>query len=168
VVCARALATPAPTMHMGLANSLAMICAAGPDAVDDWARPLALIEQALASLARVTAGRDERDQLEHEFRGRYGAVLCRAGRSQAAIEQLEKAIALQKGQDPFHDWLFLALAYHRLGHAEQSSTYLARARAAKPKTADGGLWEKVEIDLLLDEARTLLEGGGSIHKTANQ
>ena len=66
---------------------------------------------------------------------------------------------LRKGQGQFRDWLFLALAHHRLGHREQSSTCLARARAAKPKAADDWSWEQAEIDLLLDEAHTVLESG---------
>lgn len=155
-------------MHMVLANSLAMICALGPNGVDDWTRPLALVEHALASLARVTAGRDERDQVEHDFRNTYGAVLYRAGRAPEAIEQLEKAIALQTGHGQFHDWLLLALAHHRLGHSEQSSTCLARARSTKPKSANNWSWEQAEVELLLEEARTVLEGGRSMYKTANQ
>ena len=56
------------------------------------------------------------------------------------------------------DWLFLAMAYHRLNHRDEARTWLDKA-AARIEGSDGAIrggWERLEEDLLLSEARSVL------------
>src|SRR5262249_5760554 len=64
----------------------------------------------------------------HRFLSTRGAVLYRAGRLEEAAKGLREAMRLDHVGGDFHDWLFLALAEHRLGHADAAQEAAARAR----------------------------------------
>jgi len=61
---------------------------------------------------------------------------------------LKDAIRQRGGDGEFRDWLFLALAEHRLGHADAAKDAATKARScAKPTT----VWDKAEFELLMAE-----------------
>ena len=64
-------------------------------------------------------------------KGRYlntlGAALYRAGRFEDAIRRLDEGIQLKGGTSEPRDWVFLAMAHHRLGHRDEARRYLESA-----------------------------------------
>ena len=50
------------------------------------------------------------------------------------------------------DWVFLAMAHHRLGHRDRARRYLERLRSRQPSTDPNQFWNEVEIRLLKSEA----------------
>jgi tetratricopeptide (TPR) repeat protein len=101
-----------------------------------------------------------------------GAVLYRAGRFKESIQSIQKSKeATINTLDPQYeapDWLFLAMAHHRLGHAEEAKKWLTKAEqwldqalAEKPKELGGNPlpWDrKLELQLLRREAEELILG----------
>ncbi len=90
-----------------------------------------------------------------------GALNCRAGRYEAAIADLEKS-SLSFPRRAW-DWLFLAMAHHRLGHAEEARKCLKKATEWIEETNRSestnswiGWSEPVEVEHLLSEARALI------------
>jgi tetratricopeptide (TPR) repeat protein len=80
-----------------------------------------------------------------------GGALYRAGKYEAAIPRLEE------GQGRAWDHLFLAMAHHRLGHAERAREYLEKA--SQQIRSDDYPWpETVENEHLLHEAEALIRG----------
>jgi hypothetical protein len=55
-----------------------------------------------------------------------GVLYYRAGELQQAVDALNQSMVVQNGGSP-HDWFFLAMAHHRLGHATEARTYYDRA-----------------------------------------
>jgi hypothetical protein len=51
----------------------------------------------------------------------------------------------------FQDWTFLALAEHRLGHADGAKDAAARARAISAKSKPTSVWDRASVDLLASE-----------------
>ena len=97
-----------------------------------------------------------------------GAVLHRAGLWQEAVERLNEAVQLDvKGGQP-EDWLFLAMAHHRLGDAAAARQWLARAIQAldtfympgeATDSAQVPSWnQRLEWQFLRGEAESLLDG----------
>src|SRR5262249_51325641 len=93
------------------ANVLARVCALGPDAVHGHAPPPRLAETAVA---KVPEG-ERRNALNT-----LGALLYRAGRFREAIKRLREAVEAGNGQEVVEDWIFLALAHHRLGERAEA------------------------------------------------
>jgi len=63
------------------------------------------------------------------FRQR-GATLCRTGRQANAVALFEKSIILEPSTSrAVLNWLWLAIAHHDLGHAEDSARWRAKAVA---------------------------------------
>jgi hypothetical protein len=56
----------------------------------------------------------------------------------------------------FQDWLFLALAEHSLDHADAAKKAAVKARAARPATTAGSVWDRVEVELLAAELDTAI------------
>ena len=90
-----------------------------------------------------------------------GALNYRAGRYEAAIADLEKS-SLSFPRRAW-DWLFLAMAHHKLGHAEEAKKCLKQATEWIEDTNRSELtnswigWsEPVEVEQLLNEARVLI------------
>jgi WD40 repeat protein/tetratricopeptide (TPR) repeat protein len=59
---------------------------------------------------------------------RLGQALYRTGRWEAAVLELNKALLLRASEAwAVEDWLFLAMAHHRLGHGAEARRWLDRA-----------------------------------------
>jgi tetratricopeptide (TPR) repeat protein len=152
--CSVLLEQARKTRSPSLANNLVWACALAPGAVGD---PKPLVER-----------------MEQEFQtgpapwwyfSTLGAALYRAGRFDDAVRRIEEAIKLQgKGGVP-QDWLFLAMAHQRLGHAAQARKWfdqtLRAIKQADPKKRAPGAgadWvERIEIHLLRREAQALID-----------
>jgi hypothetical protein len=144
--------------YLSDANLVAWICVRFADAVDDPLRPLRLAEKAAAANPNDWA-----------IANTHGAALYRAGRYQAAIDALEKSIAIQgKGGTP-EDWFFLAMAHHRLEQSAAPRKWLHRSidwldepAPDNPKSGPRRLslpwWTRVEYRILQAEAQGLIEG----------
>ena len=78
-------------------------------------------------------------------------MLYRAGRFEEAARTLRECIALDLRGAVFQDWLFLALAEQRLGHVDDAKAAAAKARAARPATTAGSVWDRAEVELLAAE-----------------
>jgi hypothetical protein len=96
-----------------------------------------------------------------------GAALYRAGQLDA-VEWLQKAAKIApEGGSPY-DWLFLAMAEHRLGHKAQARQYLDKSIAwmndrlqpgtgREPRWASPPLWRvRLELQILRREAEALI------------
>jgi tetratricopeptide (TPR) repeat protein len=159
--CAEMLQRLAQAEKPGDASWLAWTCVILPDAVADWSKVVALAEKEAAaypdSLRCVST---------------FGAALYRAGRFEEAVARLaeaERLIARPSAGlivSPAYTWLFLAMAHHRLGHAEDARKWLGKAvewlDQEKDKHAAGTVpmpWNRrVTLQLLHGEAETLIKG----------
>jgi tetratricopeptide (TPR) repeat protein len=103
-------------------------------------------------------------QTRHAWLNTHGAVLYRAGRFPEAVARLHQAVEIHGRGGDFHDWVFLAMAHHRLGQAREAQEWLARARRDRPPTATGLSWDALEKWLLCAEAEALIQGT-SAHAT---
>jgi hypothetical protein len=150
-----------PKMAHHESNNAARATALGRNATDDWPRALAWTDLALTRLAEIEKTRPALKELirreRHWFMNTQGAVLYRAGRFEEAVKVLREARRLLPDGGEFHNGLFLALAEHRLGHAEA-----ARAAAAQARAASGSdtAWERAEVELLTAELDTALPPAG--------
>ena len=89
------------------ANTVAWYGALVPDTVAEPEVPVRLAEFAVKGFSA-----DQKPAALNTL----GAVLYRAGRYSDAIRRLEEGIRLRNGESDPHDWVFLAMAHHRLGH----------------------------------------------------
>jgi eukaryotic-like serine/threonine-protein kinase len=127
---------------------------AAPECVSDWRQLVPSGQRA----ARLFAGNERI----------LGAVLVRAGKPEEGLRAFDKA----KVNWTFRawDWLFQAMAHHKLGHADEARQLLDRARhwveGAKSHVASGvyqsaeGVWfdvyERIEVNRLLREVTDLV------------
>ncbi len=100
----------------------AWTCLLTPDAGADPAQMVRVAEKALAKWPQ---GQWQVSQL--------GTALYRAGRYEDAVKRLTEASALNA--DPYtsnicYTWFFLAMAHHRLGHADEARHWLDKATQA--------------------------------------
>jgi hypothetical protein len=92
-----------------------------------------------------------------------GAILYRAGRFEEAIRQLRRAGELHGADGTPFDALFLAMAHHQLGHAEEARRWLRLGRSVDPiPTRDPGdrdaSWiSRLELEILQREASAMIE-----------
>jgi serine/threonine protein kinase/WD40 repeat protein len=98
-------------------NLAAWTCALGPDALAEWAAT----EKAVAAAAAREPGTGP-------LQSTLGAVLLRAGRAGEAVRALEESIRQNTHGGNAFDWLFLALAQHRLGRSGEARAALEKAR----------------------------------------
>jgi WD40 repeat protein/tetratricopeptide (TPR) repeat protein len=173
--CAEMVERGGPAPDPDQAGWIAWSCVLVPDAGPDPARLLQLAER-----AAVVAPRN-RDSLLVR-----GAALYRAGKWQEAAAVLEEARATvgQKPQTPEevsgrlaphafddtgYELFFLAMAHHRLGHADEARQWLEKGarwieQGRLPKTEQGAdnprfTWNRrVAHEQLRREAEALLEG----------
>ena len=104
------------------ANTVAWFCLLSPDSGVDFARVVQVAEQAL-----TRRDRNSPPTFRHDVLNTLGVALYRAGRYQEAIERLGKSMqAHPKGGDP-DDWLFLAMAHWKIGHANDARQWYDRA-----------------------------------------
>jgi WD40 repeat protein len=94
-----------------------------------------------------------------EYRATYGAALYRAGKFQAAVEQLRGPARKQGADGSVWQQTFLALAQHRLGKrqdARDALTRTVRQMATQSKSRRPAWYERVELDVLRAEAEATL------------
>ena len=87
-----------------------------------------------------------------------GAALYRARRYAEAVKRLDEGIQKHNGKSEPQEWVFLALAHHRLGHHEQARRWLDRFQDYRPKPLPPSiaLWNELEIHLLRSEAEAVI------------
>jgi WD40 repeat protein/serine/threonine protein kinase/Flp pilus assembly protein TadD len=96
-------------------------CVLAPDAVADWKVPLRLATAVLVD--------NSKSNLALSL---HGALLYRAGQFEEALKRLTEAERTYKPDDDqwstiAFNWLFLALAHQRLGHAEEAKKWHDKA-----------------------------------------
>jgi WD40 repeat protein/serine/threonine protein kinase/tetratricopeptide (TPR) repeat protein len=145
-----------------IAGRVVWACVVAPDALDDYAPLLILAEKAVTL-----------DRHNYPCARALGGALLRAGRLEPAVKQLQKALSLQPGATSAS--LLLAMAHHRLGHADDARRWLDKAVQKieqvfrqRPKNAgseatavapDELLWtERLSLQLLRREAEALIRG----------
>ena len=99
-----------------------------------------------------------------------GGLLYRAGRFDDAVARLREAAKLHGKDGSPSDWLFLAMAYHRLGKAAEGRKWLDRAdrwlaahlpeEAGRPSRRQSSWLVRLELRLLHREARALFVSPG--------
>jgi WD40 repeat protein/tetratricopeptide (TPR) repeat protein len=135
-------------------NSLSWVCSL---AVNDGIEPgrlVRLMDKAVAA-----------EPNKYPFLNTRGAVLYRAGRYQDAIDQLNAAVQAHAKGGSFEDWVFLAMAEFRLGHAERAQEDLERAttlyeeglKPSEPGRPAADWITRLEGQQLRKEARLLLQ-----------
>jgi hypothetical protein len=138
--------------------------ALGPGATGDWAVPLSRADRVLARLAERGAAdpsRNERDRpLRQLFLHLRGALLYRAGRPEEAAAALRDPAPLHPLDGEYPNRVYLALAEHRLGHADAAKEAAAKARAAKARAKPDTVWGKGEVELLAAELGAALPPPG--------
>jgi hypothetical protein len=138
--------------RLAFVQPIAWACSLGPDAMVDW-----------TSLTRAMEAAVEQWPSDAEVRKTLGALQVRAGMPRQAISTLEESVRLNGHGGNAFDWLFLALAHHRLGHSQQATAALATARdwiahGDERAIPDPYLWSplrwytRLELNLLLREA----------------
>jgi tetratricopeptide (TPR) repeat protein len=86
-----------------------------------------------------------------------GAALYRAGRFAEAVHRLEEAIQKRRGFSTWADWVFLAMAQHRLGHHDEARRWLDRFRDSSSRfDAQGTVWSQLAIRQLRAEAEAVV------------
>jgi Flp pilus assembly protein TadD len=105
------------TEDLDVANNVAWACTVGPGAAADLGPAVRLAERAVAARPN-----------DSSLLNTLGGVLLRAGRAQEAIARLRQALQRRKS-DQVSDELLLALAYQRLGQADEARRWLAQATA---------------------------------------
>jgi serine/threonine protein kinase/WD40 repeat protein/tetratricopeptide (TPR) repeat protein len=144
-----------PKLSPDEANNAAMTFALGPNATDDWTKPIAwldhALEQAVVKEKSSQGKKDELRQNRHTILNTRGAVLFRAGRFAEAAKAIREGMGLHPEGGEFHDWLFLALAEDRLGHSEIAKDAATKARAAPRGPTFRSPFEKAEFELLAAE-----------------
>jgi tetratricopeptide (TPR) repeat protein len=127
------------------ANDMAWACLLVPGAVADATLPLRLAEKAMAS-----------DPKNANYLNTLGAALYRAGKFPAAVQRLNEAIKLRDGNGDWADWMFLAMAHHRLGHKEEARQWLDRAVAWSNQAGRLSWSDRLQVQMLRREAEALL------------
>jgi tetratricopeptide (TPR) repeat protein len=85
-----------------------------------------------------------------------GAALYRAGWFAEAVRRLEEGIQKRKGASSEADWVFLAMAHHRLGQDDGARYWLDRFRDRSPNLDPNVFWVELEIRLLRAEAEAVV------------
>jgi WD40 repeat protein len=133
-----------------VANNTVWLFCLSPGAVTDYKRLVALAERA------VKEPRNEQQRLVHL--NSLGVILYRAGRYQEAIDRLNEHVKAGAAAGALIDWVFLAMAHHRLGHKPEVKRWLEKVRAHKVPDlrASNDLWNDLEIVLFTRELEALL------------
>ncbi len=95
-------------------------------------------------------------QRKASYLNTLGAAVYRAGRFDDAIRRLEEGIQLRNETSGPQDWVFLAMAHHRLGHRDHAVRYLERLRSRKPGKGRTPSWDDLEIRRLQTEAEATI------------
>jgi WD40 repeat protein/tetratricopeptide (TPR) repeat protein len=130
-----------------IANKVAWDCLLAPGAVANRAAPVRLAEFAV---------NDAPEAEKPNSLNTLGAALYRAGRFEEAIRRLQEGIRKRGGESLPRDWVFLAMAHHRLGHDTEARRWLDRLRAHRPNENPDAFWTELEIRLLRSEVEALI------------
>jgi tetratricopeptide (TPR) repeat protein len=124
-----------------------------------WSSAMAVSEEPnlsetvrLAELAVNGAKESEKADLLNTL----GAALYRAGRFAEAVRRLDEGIQKREGKSLEADWVFLALAHHRLGHHDEARRWLDRFRDRSPNHNPIAFWSELENRLLRAEAEAVV------------
>jgi WD40 repeat protein len=146
---------PVALPDLGDAIAAAKAFALGPGATDDWSVPLTWTDRILARIAEREAAdpavKEGIKPLRHLLLHLRGALSVRAGRPEEATAALRDPTALHALDNEFANGVILALAEHRLGHADAAKTAAAKARAAQAGFKPATAWDKAEVELLAAE-----------------
>jgi WD40 repeat protein/tetratricopeptide (TPR) repeat protein/tRNA A-37 threonylcarbamoyl transferase component Bud32 len=166
-LCANAVDRAAGSPDALTLNDTAWACVYAPDALPDLGQAVALAEKAVAA------------SKQYAYLNTLGTVLYRAGRWQDAIARLEEGMKVHGQGGNAGDWLFVAMAHHRLGHAAEGRKWLDRA-AGWLRQFDAGKindsfygstlsWNhRLELLLFAREVETLIEGKGKPQRLEEQ
>jgi len=142
-LCERLIAQAAKDPNLDSVNRAVWLAALLPDALSSY-------DEAKKCAKKLVDGK----KVDPAYFRSYGALLYRARQDSAAIRQLEQAIEAQNKTGSAFDWVFLAMARHRLRQPGDREA-LARAKAlARAASYDWTL--RADIDHLLEEARVEL------------
>src|SRR5262249_33048188 len=126
-VCQELLTRFGKTNEAYIAERAAKTCLLVPNAVPNLSPVLQLAERAVTGT--------EKQAIYRWFLLARGMADYRAGRFAGAVDPLRKSLS-PRGQEVYLDgmaYLFLALAHHRMGQAEEARQSLAKARALSEK-----------------------------------
>jgi WD40 repeat protein len=141
-------------------NTAVWTCVLADGAVKDYKRLVELAEKNVRGLPKA-------DRDRHAYLNTLGAALYRAGRPGDAVKRLREAIEAHGKGGTAGDWVFLAMASHRLGKAEEARGWLQKTAKEldRPPNPLAGIlrgvarqsWiNRVEMQLLRAEAEALL------------
>jgi tetratricopeptide (TPR) repeat protein len=128
-------------------NSVAWDWVLAPGSVADSETPVRLADAALKGFP---------PQQKALVLNTLGAALYRAGRFEDSIRRLEEGVRLRNGQSEPQDWVFLAMAHHRLGHRDEARRWLDRFQNYQPSPDVSQFWTELEIRLLRSEAEAVV------------
>src|SRR5262249_46078771 len=114
-VCAGILAEFGSTENADVANQVAETCLLAPNATEDLAQAVRLAEKAVAG-KRIFTNLNT-----------LGIALYRAGQLDLSIQRLNEAVQVHGKGGTAYDWLFLAMAHHRLGQADEARKWMEKA-----------------------------------------
>jgi hypothetical protein len=72
------------------------------------------------------------------------------------LRRLEEGIQKRKGVSNEEDWVFLAMAHHRLGRHDEARRWLGRFGDRSPNLAPNAFWGELEIRLLRAEGEAVV------------
>jgi serine/threonine protein kinase/WD40 repeat protein/tetratricopeptide (TPR) repeat protein len=132
-----------------VANNTVWLFCLGPGAVTDYESLAALAERA------VKEARNEQQRMIHL--NTLGVILYRAGRYQEAIGRFDERVKAGAAAGAQVDWVFLAMAHHRLGHRTEANRWLEKLRTYKTPDirTSKDLWNDLEIVLFTRELEVL-------------
>ncbi len=135
------------------ANEVAWACPLGPDGAADPQAPVRLAKFAVRNLRRRSG---DVDPSISNYLNTLAAALYRAGQYEDAIRQLEQAVQAPGGAGLPYDWVFLAMAHHRLGHRDDALRFLDRLRDYQPSADPGSYWRELQLRLLRNQAEVVI------------
>jgi hypothetical protein len=146
---------PAAPQQLGDVIAAATALTMGPNATNDWSIPLELVDRIVSRLTERIAGnlpQNERDApLLNLFLHARGALLLRAGRFEEAAISLCDKTPLHVLDSEFTQLALLAIAEHRIGHADAAKEAADKARAALRNAKPQSVWDRAESELLAAE-----------------
>jgi WD40 repeat protein/Flp pilus assembly protein TadD len=129
------------------ANNIAWVCALGPKALPDLMPAVALARRAVHSRPK-----------DANFRNTLGTILFRAGQYEESVRALSESIQIQGKGGTTVDYLFLAMAHHKLNQPVEARTWLEKGMRVNPSEKTLPENERLELQLLRREAEALLNG----------
>jgi hypothetical protein len=93
---------------------------------------------------------------KHAALNTLGAAVYRAGRFEHAILRLQEGIKARKVAEQLLNWIFFAMANHRLGHPAEVRDRLDLLRERQPSSDNEQSSEELAIRLLLSEAESVI------------